>query len=65
MHDGRFQTLEQVVDFYTDSIQNGSANVDPTMLKNRNLDVLEKQDLIAFLKAITDSSFVTNPEFRQ
>ncbi|KAA3652218.1 MAG: cytochrome-c peroxidase [Bacteroidetes bacterium] len=64
MHDGRFQTLEEVVDFYASGIQS-SPTIDPTMLKNRNLTPAEKVDLIAFLKAITDSTFVTNPAFRE
>lgn len=65
MHDGRHQTLEQVVNFYADSIAMSSPNIDATMLKTRNLDAFDKADLIAFLKAITDSSFVNNPDFRE
>lgn len=65
MHDGRFSTLEQVIDFYVDSVNFNSPNVDINMLKTRNLTQLEKQDLLAFLRAITDSSFVNNPNFRE
>ncbi len=63
MHDGRFQTLDEVVSFYMDSVAFSSPNLDPTMLKNRTLTSTEKDDLLAFLKAITDSSFVSNPAF--
>jgi cytochrome c peroxidase len=64
MHDGRFQTLNEVVDFYMDSIVS-SATVDPTMLKNRSLTAQERLDLVAFLEAITDTAFVSNLRFRQ
>ncbi|KAA3652217.1 MAG: cytochrome-c peroxidase [Bacteroidetes bacterium] len=64
MHDGRFQTLEEVIDFYTSGVR-VSPTIDPTLLKNRNLTPTEKLDLIAFLKAITDSTFVTNPAFSE
>ncbi len=63
MHDGRFTTLEQVVDFYSSGLQ-FSATVDPLMKKlstgGAQLSTQQKQDLIAFLKTLTDSSFVTN-----
>lgn len=64
MHDGRFTTLEEVVDFYADSIQMNSTNIDPTMLKTRSLTQQERRDLVAFLEAMTDSSFVENPAFQ-
>lgn len=63
MHDGRFNTLDEVIDFYTDSVNFNSPNIDVNMIKTRNLTALEKQDLIAFLKAITDSTFVSEPAF--
>lgn len=65
MHDGRFQTLEEVIEFYTTGLK-FSPTIDPLMTKvNGRADLTEqdKSDLIEFLKAITDSSFVSNPEF--
>lgn len=64
MHDGRFATLDEVVDFYADSVAMNSPTIDPTMLKSRNLNPQERRDLVAFLKAMTDSSFVQNPAFQ-
>lgn len=64
MHDGRFATLEDVVDFYADDVAMNSTNIDPTMVKSRNLNPQERKDLVAFLKALTDSSFVQNPAFQ-
>ncbi len=66
MHDGRFQTLEQVLDFYSSGLHN-SANVDSKLaFVNRGgirLTGLEKQKIIAFLNTLTDSDFISDPEF--
>ena len=62
MHDGRFNTLREVIDFYADQVKVNSPNISPLM-KNRVLDNQEREDLVAFLEALTDSSFVNNPDF--
>lgn len=64
MHDGRFQTLEQVLDHYN-SGGVGSASVDPLIRVGRGLGLSQqdKQDLIAFLHTLTDSTFLANPDF--
>jgi cytochrome c peroxidase len=60
MHDGRFATLEQVVEFYN----SGASRVypaDPFISKHPNglnMTSQQKTDLVAFLKAMTDSSFL-------
>lgn len=61
MHDGRFQTLEEVMDFYNSGGGFGT-NVDPLM-RPLGLDEQEKADIIAFLKTFTDSTFLNNSEF--
>jgi cytochrome c peroxidase len=68
MHDGRFTTLEQVIDFYTNDAHLG-ANVDGLITKQPHPDGLhissfDKQALIAFLKTLTDSTFINNPDFK-
>ncbi len=65
MHDGRFATLEEVVEHYN-SGGKPSATVDPLMKHvgtGLNLSVQDKADLVAFLKTFTDSTFLTNPAF--
>ena len=60
MHDGRFQTLEEVIDHYNSGGHyaiNASPNVRPLGLSNR-----DKVALIAFLKTLTDESFLKNKE---
>ncbi len=62
MHDGRFETLEEVLDHYSKGghgVENEDPNIRPFSLSER-----EKQDLIAFLKTLTDTSFIQNPAFR-
>ncbi len=67
MHDGRFQTLEEVIDHYSDGLVN-SPTIDPLMLQishgGLRLDAEQKAQLIAFLKTLTDTSFVNNPAFQ-
>lgn len=65
MHDGRFQTLEEVVNFYSDSIKT-SDSVDPLLPNDKGgfkLSDLEKQQLVAFLKTLSDTAFINNPKF--
>ncbi|WKZ66796.1 MAG: cytochrome c peroxidase [Flavobacteriales bacterium] len=66
MHDGRFATLEEVVEFYNSGVQH-SASLDPIMTKPGTGTTLaltpqQKADLVAFLHALTDEAFVNDPE---
>jgi len=64
MHDGRFKTLEQVIDFYSEGII-WSPNVHPLMHHAYDggiqLTPTEKADLLAFIKTLRDETFLTNP----
>lgn len=66
MHDGRFETLEEVIDFYSEGVQY-SPTIDPLMKKVNQggvkLTDQEKHSLIAFIKTLTDTAFIYNPEF--
>ena len=63
MHDGSFTSLEEVIDHYN----SGGENHINKSEKIRELDLTsqEKEDLIAFLKSLTDESFILNPLFQQ
>ncbi|AEA46006.1 cytochrome-c peroxidase [Fluviicola taffensis] len=67
MHDGRFTTLEQVVNHYSDNIQQ-SASLDPalanTMATGLMLTTQDKIDLVNFLKTLTDQTYLTNPAYK-
>lgn len=62
MHDGRFSTLEEVIDHYSEHIA-GSATLSPFLEHQQRLSVTAKKDLLAFLYMLTDSSFITDPKF--
>lgn len=67
MHDGRFQTLEEVVDHYNSGIQT-SSTAHPALIYTQStglmLDAQEKADLVAFLKTLTDQTLITNPKYK-
>jgi len=62
MHDGRFNTLLQVLNHYSDGIQN-SSTLDPLLANKIPLTVAEKSDLVSFLKTLSDSSMLHNSRF--
>jgi cytochrome c peroxidase len=65
MHDGRFATLEEVVEFYSTGVHY-STTIDPLIVGRNsggtNFSVAEKEALVAFLKTLTDEEFLGNPE---
>ena len=68
MHDGRFDTLDQVIEQYSTGLQ-PSSTIDPLMKKvaqgGVNLSAQDKADLKAFLLSLSDPSFLTNPDFQE
>lgn len=67
MHDGRFETLEEVIEHYNSGIKE-SPTLDVNMhsiKEGMNLTVQEKNDLIAFLKTLTDEVYLNNPEYQE
>jgi len=68
MHDGRFETLDEVINHYSEGLIN-SSTIDPLM-KSVNqggvhLSAKDKGDLKAFLLTLTDTEFVNNPNLRE
>ncbi|MBP6184230.1 MAG: cytochrome-c peroxidase [Saprospiraceae bacterium] len=62
MHDGRFSTLKKVLDHYS----NLSTSQKSENIKLQTIGVLsetDKQDLIAFLKTLTDKTFLLDRRF--
>ena len=58
MHDGRFATLEEVVEFYSSGIRK-SALTDPLLRARRHTLTPEQQEaLVAFLKTLSDPGFL-------
>ena len=67
MHDGRFNTLDEVINHYSEGLQN-SPTIDPLMKKIADggvqLTSQEKVDLKAFLLSLSDYEFINNPAFQ-
>lgn len=67
MHDGRFATLDEVIDYYSSGVHQ-SPTIDPLIeyafQGGVQLDTEQKQLLKAFLLTLTDQQFVTNPDFQ-
>lgn len=66
MHDGRFKTLDEVVDFYLDKVHAQSPNLDEhmNMLTNRvYFPESDRKAIVAFLKTFTDSSLIHNKAY--
>ncbi|MBB6611075.1 cytochrome-c peroxidase [Pontibacter sp. Tf4] len=71
MHDGRFKSLEEVLDHYNEHVIYNSPNIDPLITEASNvqngrslkLTADEKQKIIRFLHTLTDSTFIQDPKF--
>lgn len=67
MHDGRFQSLIEVVEHYNSGVKRSTTLapvlVNPGQDLQLHLTYEEKLDLVAFLKTLTDSTFINEPKF--
>jgi len=63
MHDGRINFPRNVLRFYESGV-NQSATLDPLLVNGISLTQTEEDDLIDFLRTLSDSSFLNNPKFR-
>jgi len=70
MHDGRFTTLDEVLDHYSEGIKENPA-LTPLLRSSEgtgaplrlNITKEDKRAIIAFLGTLTDYSFITDPKF--
>jgi cytochrome c peroxidase len=67
MHDGRFETLEEVINHYSEGLV-FSETIDPLMKAvaqgGVQLSEEDKADLKAFLLSLSDPGFINNPDFQ-
>ncbi|GIV42473.1 MAG: cytochrome-c peroxidase [Vicingaceae bacterium] len=67
MHDGRFKTLDEVINHYSEGLK-WSPTIDPLMKKvdqgGVQLTPQDKAALKAFLLTLSDPDFINNPEYR-
>lgn len=68
MHDGRFYSLDAVLDHYAENVQ-PTENLDPLLNQNGRLGIAltpdEKRQIIQFLKTLTDDEFLRDPRFAE
>lgn len=68
MHDGRFSTLDEVIDHYSEGLVY-SETIDPLMKKvaqgGVQLSEDDKADLKAFLLSLSEPAFLENPDFQE
>ena len=68
MHDGRFSTLDEVIDHYSHGVQM-SPTIDPLIefagQGGVQLDAIQKDLLKKFLLTLTDETFINNPDFKE
>ncbi len=66
MHDGRFKTLQEVVEFYSTGVKD-HPNLHSEMLqsgdRNLHLSTQQKNDLVTFLHTLTDKKISTDERF--
>lgn len=69
MHDGRFSSLEQVIEHYDSGVRDGPA-LDPRLRepgggppRRLGLSPSDKAALVAFLGTLTDTAFASDPKF--
>lgn len=62
MHDGSFATLEEVIHHYESGGKRHPNQSD--LVRPFTLSEQEREDLLAFLHALTDPTFLTNPDYQ-
>ena len=63
MHDGRFATLEQVLEHYAGGgIHSEAIGTVDSQIRRLDLSAEEKRDLVEFLRNLTDTSFVARKD---
>ena len=66
MHDGRFKTLAEVIDHYSENITQSSTLGNTLITKEKSgfhFSAEEKKALLVFLETLTDYEFISDPKF--
>ena len=64
MHDGRFNTVQQCINHYRSGVQQ-SSTLDPLLANGISLTENQTDDLMAFIKTLTDSAFLKDPRYQK
>ncbi len=63
MHDGRYYSLQTVLNHYSTNIQTQQPTLDPLLRNRLSLSLVEKNYIILFLKTLTDTAFTKDKRF--
>lgn len=63
MHDGRYKKLKDVINYYSDGIDQNARYLDQRLKKPLHFSEHEKKDLFAFLLTLTDRTFLYDKQF--
>lgn len=64
MHDGRYKSLKACIEHYGNNFQQ-SSTLDPSLINGIHFTSDQEIDLVAFLRALTDSTLTKDPRFYQ
>jgi cytochrome c peroxidase len=65
MHDGRLYSLRDVLDHYSSNLITTQPTLDPLLRSRIAMTTTDKNNLVAFLRTLTDNEFTTNTRFSQ
>lgn len=65
MHDGRFASLNKVIEYYRTGIDTTQPTLDPLLKKRLLMSNQEKVDLLSFLMTLKDNEMIQDPRFMQ
>ena len=63
-HDGRSATMRHMVEHYRSRVEKGPT-LDPLLTNGITLTNTELDNVLAFLRTLSDENFITNPKFRE
>ena len=64
LHDGRLSAMRMMLEHYRSGI-NAGPTLDPLLTNGISLTDSEENDIISFLRTLSDSSYINNPRYRE
>jgi cytochrome c peroxidase len=64
-HDGRMSYMYMMIDHYLPGAITQSPTLDPSLVNGIALTQTEQDNLLYFLRTLTDSSYINNPRYRE
>lgn len=63
-HDGRYSFFRIMIEHYRDGVLVKSPTLDPLLANGITISSTEEDNLVAFIRTLTDSTFLNNPRWR-